>query len=157
MEAVVGTPKTDSNKEFPSLDFVLGNTPAPLKMLVSRVQVLSCEGADAAIPMSLVLEVDEQLGNTVYGYYLGKQVAYPVVKYHGVPIPAFTADGLSLTATKLGTPLMLDSYTSSMCTESWGRPDYARAMIKLQVDLELKESMVVAIPRVDGKDVLVGL
>ncbi|GJX59126.1 hypothetical protein Tco_0290516 [Tanacetum coccineum] len=29
-------------------------------------------------------------------------------------------DGLSAIATKLGTPLMLDSYTSDMCMQSWG-------------------------------------
>ena len=42
------------------------------------------------------------------------------VKFYDVPISAFTADGLSVIATKLGTPLMLDSYASSMCLESWG-------------------------------------
>ncbi|GJT83870.1 hypothetical protein Tco_1058212, partial [Tanacetum coccineum] len=30
-------------------------------------------------------------------------------------------DGLNAIATKLGTPLMLDSYTSDMCMQSWGR------------------------------------
>nr|GEW41440.1 hypothetical protein [Tanacetum cinerariifolium] len=33
---------------------------------------------------------------------------------------AFSEDGLSAIATKLGTPLMLDSYTSDMCMQSWG-------------------------------------
>nr|GEW18076.1 hypothetical protein [Tanacetum cinerariifolium] len=37
------------------------------------------------------------------------------VKLHGVPVTAFSEDGLSAIATKLGTPLMLDSYTSDMC------------------------------------------
>ncbi|GJZ51799.1 hypothetical protein Tco_0606314, partial [Tanacetum coccineum] len=32
---------------------------------------------------------------------------------------AFSKDGLSAIATKLGTPLMLDSYTSDMCNQSW--------------------------------------
>nr|GFC59974.1 hypothetical protein [Tanacetum cinerariifolium] len=42
------------------------------------------------------------------------------VKLHGVPVTAFSDDGLSAIATKLGTPLMLDSYTADMCTQSWG-------------------------------------
>ncbi|GKG50187.1 RNA-directed DNA polymerase, eukaryota, reverse transcriptase zinc-binding domain protein, partial [Tanacetum coccineum] len=42
------------------------------------------------------------------------------VKLHGVPITKFSEDGLSAIATKLGTPLMLDSYTSNMCLQSWG-------------------------------------
>ncbi|GJX25548.1 retrotransposon protein, putative, unclassified [Tanacetum coccineum] len=36
------------------------------------------------------------------------------VKLHGVPVTAFSDDGLSAIATKLGTPLMLNSYTSDM-------------------------------------------
>ncbi|GJS47179.1 cytokinin dehydrogenase 3-like protein [Tanacetum coccineum] len=40
------------------------------------------------------------------------------VKLHGVPVTAFSDDGLSAIATKLGTPLMLDSYTSDMCMQS---------------------------------------
>ncbi|GJU70410.1 copia protein [Tanacetum coccineum] len=36
------------------------------------------------------------------------------VKLHGVPVTAFSKDGLSAIATKLDTPLMLDSYTSDM-------------------------------------------
>ncbi|GKD61455.1 retrotransposon protein, putative, ty1-copia subclass [Tanacetum coccineum] len=42
------------------------------------------------------------------------------VKLRGVPVMAFSEDGLSAIATKLGTPLMLDSYTSEMCMQSWG-------------------------------------
>ncbi|GKA22754.1 proteasome subunit alpha type-5 [Tanacetum coccineum] len=37
------------------------------------------------------------------------------VKLHGVPVTAFSDDGLNDISTKLGTPLMLDSYTSDMC------------------------------------------
>nr|GEW18072.1 hypothetical protein [Tanacetum cinerariifolium] len=36
------------------------------------------------------------------------------VKRHGVLVTAFIEDGLSVIATKLGTSLMLDSYTSNM-------------------------------------------
>ncbi|GJX55102.1 copia protein [Tanacetum coccineum] len=43
------------------------------------------------------------------------------VKFHDIPITAFTKDGLSVIATKLGTLLMLDSYTSIMRMKSWGR------------------------------------
>ncbi|GKE63469.1 zinc knuckle CX2CX4HX4C containing protein [Tanacetum coccineum] len=41
------------------------------------------------------------------------------VKFHDVPLVAYTLDELSLMATKIGTPMMLDSYTNSMCLESW--------------------------------------
>ncbi|GJR59135.1 hypothetical protein Tco_1501297, partial [Tanacetum coccineum] len=61
--------------------------------------------------------------------------------------------GLSVMASKLGNPIMLDSYTSSMCLESWGHTDYDHALIDIRVDRELKEDMVIAIPNVkdDGE------
>ncbi|GKC47658.1 retrotransposon protein, putative, ty1-copia subclass [Tanacetum coccineum] len=55
---------------------------------------------------------------------------------------------LSAIATKLGTPLMLDSYTSDMCMQSWGRSSYARVMIELLADVELKDNIVVAMPKI---------
>ncbi|GKD39197.1 putative reverse transcriptase domain-containing protein, partial [Tanacetum coccineum] len=73
------------------------------------------------------------------------------VKLYGVPVTAFSEDGLSAIATKLGTPLMLDSYTLDMCMQSWGRSSYARAMIKLRADVELKDNIVVAMPKIKGE------
>nr|GEW40697.1 hypothetical protein [Tanacetum cinerariifolium] len=70
------------------------------------------------------------------------------VKLHGVPITAFSEDGLSVIATKLGTPLMLDSYTSDMCMQSWGRLSYARVMIELRADVDLKDKIGMAMPKI---------
>ncbi|GJW84557.1 FAR-RED impaired response 1-like protein, partial [Tanacetum coccineum] len=69
------------------------------------------------------------------------------VKFHDVPITAFTEDGLSAIATKLGIPSMLDSYTATMCTDSWGRASYARAMIELKADVDLRDTIVVTVPK----------
>ncbi|GKC20452.1 reverse transcriptase domain-containing protein [Tanacetum coccineum] len=154
--------------------------------------------------------ISARFANTVYGFFLGKRVAYPVVanyvrntwsldailengpwficnnplilkkwnpdvnllkedmgnvpvwvKLHGVPMTAFSEDGLSVITTKLGTPLMLDSYTSDMCIQSYGRSSYARAMIEVRADVELKDTIVVAMPKLTGesnfKGVPVGL
>ncbi|GJS18625.1 retrotransposon protein, putative, ty1-copia subclass [Tanacetum coccineum] len=68
------------------------------------------------------------------------------VKLHGVLV---TADGLSVIATKLGTPIMLDSYTADMCLQSWRRSSYARVMIELRADVELKDTIVVAMPKIN--------
>ncbi|GJZ33553.1 ribonuclease H-like domain, reverse transcriptase, RNA-dependent DNA polymerase [Tanacetum coccineum] len=65
------------------------------------------------------------------------------------PIMAFSEDGLSAIATKLGTPIMLDSYTTDMCLQSWGRSSYARVMIELRADVELKDTIVVAMPKIN--------
>ncbi|GKA70712.1 hypothetical protein Tco_0776851, partial [Tanacetum coccineum] len=73
------------------------------------------------------------------------------VKLYGVPMTMFSEDGLSAIATKVGTPLMLDSYTSDMCMQSWGRLSYARAMIELRADMELKDTIVVVMPKLIGE------
>nr|GEV81154.1 hypothetical protein [Tanacetum cinerariifolium] len=73
------------------------------------------------------------------------------VKLHGVLVTAFSEDGLSDIATKLGTLLMLDSYTSDMCLQSWGRSIYARVMIEIRSDVELKDYIMVVIPKIMGE------
>nr|GEV81988.1 putative ribonuclease H-like domain-containing protein [Tanacetum cinerariifolium] len=73
-----------------------------------------------------------------------------LIKLHDIPIVAFTLDGLSGMATNLGNPIMLDSYTSSMCLQSWGLMNYAQALIDLKADRELKEDMVIVIPNVEA-------
>ncbi|GKG46271.1 putative reverse transcriptase domain-containing protein, partial [Tanacetum coccineum] len=65
------------------------------------------------------------------------------VKLHGGPVTAFSEDGLSVIATKLGTPLMLELYTSDMCIQSWGRSSYPRALIEVWANVELKDTIVV--------------
>ncbi|GKB62411.1 nucleotide-diphospho-sugar transferase, partial [Tanacetum coccineum] len=76
-------------------------------------------------------------------------ITVPVwVKLYGVPVMAFSEDGLSAIATNLGTPLMFDSYTYDMCMQSWGRSSYARFMIELRADMELKDNIVVAMPKI---------
>nr|GEX31279.1 hypothetical protein [Tanacetum cinerariifolium] len=50
-------------------------------------------------------------------------------------------------ATKLGTLLMFDFYTSDMRMQLWGKSSYARAMIDLRTSEELKDSIVVAMPK----------
>ncbi|GKA81269.1 zinc finger, CCHC-type containing protein [Tanacetum coccineum] len=73
------------------------------------------------------------------------------VKFLGVPMTAFSEDGLSIIATKLDTPLMLDSYTSDMCMQSLGRSSYAREMIELRADEDLKDTIMVAILKLIGE------
>ncbi|GJT78386.1 retrotransposon protein, putative, ty1-copia subclass [Tanacetum coccineum] len=180
---------------------------------------------DVVVPVESIRAISARFANTVYGFFLGKRVAYPVVanyvrntwgkfglvrsmfssstglfsfqfssqdglnamlengpwfirihpiilkkwipdvnllkedvrnvlvwvKLHGVPVTTFSEDGLSTIATKLGTPIMLDSYTADMCLHSWGRSSYARAMIELRADVDLKDTIVVAMPKINEK------
>ncbi|GJR24141.1 hypothetical protein Tco_0972668 [Tanacetum coccineum] len=72
------------------------------------------------------------------------------VKLYNVPTVAYSEIGLSLINTKLGRPIMLDAYTSTMCLKSWGRTTYARALIKVTSKKALVNSLVVAIPFQNG-------
>nr|GEZ77682.1 hypothetical protein [Tanacetum cinerariifolium] len=73
------------------------------------------------------------------------------VKLHGVLVTVFSEDGLSVIATKLDSHLMLDSYTSDLCMQSWGRSSYARSMIELRADVDLKDTIVVVMPKLVGE------
>nr|GEU62777.1 hypothetical protein [Tanacetum cinerariifolium] len=142
--------------------------------------------ADVAISLESVRVVHERLSNNVYGFFLGKHVAYsdienyvkntwinsqcainskkvdthanivkrhvcniPVwVKFHDIPITVFIEDGLGAIATKLDTPMLIDSYTSTMCTNS--RSTYVKAMVELRVNVELKDTLVVDVLKFVG-------
>ena len=45
---------------------------------------------------------------------------------------------------------MLDAYTSTMCLKSWGRNNYARALIEVSSKMALVKSLVVVIPFPNG-------
>ncbi|GJX13358.1 BTB/POZ domain-containing protein POB1-like protein [Tanacetum coccineum] len=47
-------------------------------------------------------------------------------------------------------PIMLDSYTSSMCIESWERNSFARCLIEIDADDVLKESFTTCFPLIEG-------
>ncbi|GJS31620.1 zinc knuckle CX2CX4HX4C containing protein [Tanacetum coccineum] len=49
----------------------------------------------------------------------------------------FEEDGISLIATFIGKPVMLDSYTSCMCNDSWGRSSFARCLIEVNSEANL--------------------
>ncbi|GJS36967.1 retrovirus-related pol polyprotein from transposon TNT 1-94 [Tanacetum coccineum] len=51
---------------------------------------------------------------------------------------------------KIGTLMMLDSYTNSMCLESWGRSSYARILIEIDVCNGFSDNLVMAIHNLEG-------
>ncbi|XP_022024171.1 uncharacterized protein LOC110924476 [Helianthus annuus] len=73
------------------------------------------------------------------------------VNMHDVPLAAYTEDGLSLIASKIGTPKALNNETTKICLDSWGRSGFARAIVELDAEKEPMESVsvVVAVPNVD--------
>nr|GEW50107.1 hypothetical protein [Tanacetum cinerariifolium] len=72
---------------------------------------------------------------------------FPIwVKLHDVPIQVFEENGISLIATFIGKPVMLDSYTSTMCNESWGRSSFARCLIEVNLEADLVDVVTIGIP-----------
>ncbi|GKA97449.1 zinc knuckle CX2CX4HX4C containing protein [Tanacetum coccineum] len=53
------------------------------------------------------------------------------VKLHDVPQQVFSDDDIILIATQIGKPVMLDSFTSSMCIDSWGRSSFSSCLIEI--------------------------
>ncbi|GKC80856.1 zinc knuckle CX2CX4HX4C containing protein [Tanacetum coccineum] len=45
---------------------------------------------------------------------------------------------------------MLDSYTSFMCIESWGRSSFARCLIEINAGDDLKDSLTLGVPLIEG-------
>nr|GEW81304.1 hypothetical protein [Tanacetum cinerariifolium] len=66
---------------------------------------------------------DENMGQTPISSTVDPKLdvgnALVCVKLHGVPMTVFSEDCVSDITTKLGTPLMLDYFTSNMCMQSW--------------------------------------
>ncbi|GJY64204.1 hypothetical protein Tco_0465664 [Tanacetum coccineum] len=57
----------------------------------------------------------------------------------------------SLVGYFVGTPIMLDTFTSSMCIESWGRISFACALVEISSDKDLKKEVTMAVPNEDLK------
>nr|GEU61595.1 putative polyprotein [Tanacetum cinerariifolium] len=80
-------------------------------------------------------DVHARFENTLYGYFLGKKVAYPVVERwtecyrHSFWHPRYVRF----------------VYYNHMC-KILGRMHYARALVDIRVDLALKETMVILVP-----------
>ncbi|GJS86895.1 hypothetical protein Tco_0769531 [Tanacetum coccineum] len=73
------------------------------------------------------------------------------VKMHNVPIVAYSKVGLDLISAKVGRLIRLDAHTNFICLNSWGRSDYARALVEVSADKPLVDSVDIDIPREDGK------
>ncbi|GKA60191.1 hypothetical protein Tco_0759598 [Tanacetum coccineum] len=147
--------------------------PSGKKLNIRTLFILGDNGIDVVVPVEYIRAISKRFAYTTYGFFLGKecggltlsstrlfsfQFSYMEgldamlenvwVKLYGVSVMAFSEDSLSAIATKLGTPLMLDSYIFDMCMQSWGRSSYARVIIELRADVELKENIVVDMPKI---------
>ncbi|GJW04131.1 zinc knuckle CX2CX4HX4C containing protein [Tanacetum coccineum] len=74
------------------------------------------------------------------------------VKLHDIPIQVFEEDGISLIDTFISKPVMLDSYTSSMCNDSCGRSSFARCLIEVNSEADLVDVVTIGIPSLNRDD-----
>ncbi|GJS35075.1 zinc knuckle CX2CX4HX4C containing protein [Tanacetum coccineum] len=72
------------------------------------------------------------------------------VKFHDVLLVVYTSDRLSFIATKIGTPMMLDSYTNSMCLESWGGRSYPRILIEIDACNGFSDNLIMVFLELEG-------
>ncbi|GJV85608.1 probable methyltransferase PMT28 isoform X1 [Tanacetum coccineum] len=116
----------------------------------SLVNEEKVENADTVLPMSAIEKVKNRWTPNV-SLKKNEVTKVPVwVKLHNVPVVAYSADGLSLIATQVGNPIMLDAYTSSMCEDPWVRINFARVLVELNANSVLKHEVSMAIPLEDG-------
>ncbi|GJY71626.1 hypothetical protein Tco_0475329 [Tanacetum coccineum] len=69
-----------------------------------------------------------------------------VHEFHDVLLVAYTSDGLSSIAMKIGTPMMLNSFTNSMCLESWVRAVMQEFLIEIDACNGFGDNLVMAVP-----------
>ncbi|GJV07232.1 zinc knuckle CX2CX4HX4C containing protein [Tanacetum coccineum] len=140
------------------------------------------DGVNISIPRKVVEKVSTRFEHTLYGYFIGKRMAFSVVEYYarnnwakhrlkrimmnskgffffkfdsraGFVVfleGVFEDDGISLIATFIGKPVMLDSYTSSMCNDSWGRSSFGRCLIKVNSEADLVDVVTIGILSLSG-------
>nr|GEZ39554.1 zinc knuckle CX2CX4HX4C [Tanacetum cinerariifolium] len=145
------------------------------------------DGVNIFIPHKVFEKVSTRFEHTLYGYFIGKRMAFPVVEYyaknnwakHGLKriminskgffffkfnshagleavlkggpwLILFEEDGISLISTFIGKPVMLDSYTSSMCNDSWGRSSFAQCLIEVNSKADFVDVVTIGIPSLTG-------
>ncbi|GKD43307.1 zinc knuckle CX2CX4HX4C containing protein [Tanacetum coccineum] len=72
------------------------------------------------------------------------------VKLDDVPLQVFEEDGSSLIDTFIGKPVMLDSYTSAMFNDSWGRSSFVRCLIEVNSEADLVDVVTIGISSLTG-------
>ncbi|GJS85108.1 hypothetical protein Tco_0751649 [Tanacetum coccineum] len=121
----------------------------------------SCDGTPKAIPLTIVGDLDVLTNDieaentnvdvipcddsTIVHSVSFQQRANSYVGVAGV----FSEDGISIIASYIGTPIMLDSYTRSMCIESWGRISFARCLIEVSADDVFKDTLTMGVPLIE--------
>nr|GEV88647.1 zinc knuckle CX2CX4HX4C [Tanacetum cinerariifolium] len=72
------------------------------------------------------------------------------VKWYDVPLYVFEEDGISLIDIFIGKLVMLDSYTSAMCNDSWDMSSFAWCLIEVNFEADIVDVVTISIPSLTG-------
>ncbi|GJW04327.1 hypothetical protein Tco_1563183 [Tanacetum coccineum] len=109
-------------------------TREPRRKRVNFRTLITPEGnkVDVVVQVESIRAISERFANTTYGFFLGKQVAYPISSMKGLDA-------------------MLENGSWFIPNNSLilKKSSYAREMIELQENMELKDTIMVDMPRLD--------
>nr|GEX03922.1 ABC transporter G family member 39-like isoform X1 [Tanacetum cinerariifolium] len=143
-------PKGDMHKKMVRRIIMLMGVQEALNNLhlLSRVNV--------AIPIEVVDKISSRFNNTLYGYFLGKRLAFPVVEnYFKHAWAKFRIERTMLHEGffffQFATRARMEQKDDIKVAPVWvkihkGRNTYARALVELEAKKEIVDSLVVAIP-----------
>ncbi|GKC12665.1 ribonuclease H-like domain, reverse transcriptase, RNA-dependent DNA polymerase, partial [Tanacetum coccineum] len=110
---------------------------------------------DVVVPVKSIRAVSDRFANSAYGFFLGKQVAYPFssmddlnsilengpwfIRSHPIILKKWNPDVNLLKEDVGNVPVWAKLHVSLS--------SYARVMIELRVDVELKDTIVLAMPK----------
>ncbi|GJY46247.1 ATPase, F1/V1/A1 complex, alpha/beta subunit, partial [Tanacetum coccineum] len=76
------------------------------------------------------------------------------VKIINIHMEAWSVKGISALASSLGKPIIMDEMTTRMCLKGEGRIGFARVMVELSAEKEIKDKIGIIYK---GKDVVKGI
>ncbi|GKB93015.1 hypothetical protein Tco_0979152, partial [Tanacetum coccineum] len=110
-------------------------------------------GAGVVVPLESIRVISEQYANSAYGFFLGKRMAYPIVanyvrntwgKYGLVKSLLNSSTGLFFFQFS-----SMDGLYSMLENGLWS--SYASTLIEIRANAELKDTIVVAMPKLIGE------
>ncbi|GJZ36928.1 RNA-directed DNA polymerase, eukaryota, reverse transcriptase zinc-binding domain protein [Tanacetum coccineum] len=72
------------------------------------------------------------------------------VKLRNLPLEAWSSKGISVVASRLGTPLIMDQITTNMCNLGNGRPGFARVLVDVEAGKGLPEKIDILYKNKEG-------
>ncbi|GJV72760.1 glyceraldehyde-3-phosphate dehydrogenase GAPCP1, chloroplastic-like protein [Tanacetum coccineum] len=126
-----------------------------------------CDGVQFSIPRKVVKMVSTRFDNTLYGYFIGKRVAFPVVEYY-VRLEDVLENGPWMIR---NSPIILKKLTMNtcLCKEEFtripvwvmihdvplqvfsedGRSSFARCLIEVSADDVFKDTLTMGVPLIE--------